>query len=83
MKKLIVAAGILVSAVLPAPVLAAPAPCEDMLNNVKTALQGATLSDADKTKVTDLENKGIERCKADDDARADEFFAQALALMGK
>jgi len=28
-------------------------------------------------------NKGIERCNADDDKRADDFFAQAMAIMGK
>jgi hypothetical protein len=61
----------------------APAPCEDMLNNVKAALKDAKLSDADKAKVSDLENQGLERCKADDDAGADDFFAQALKVMGK
>jgi hypothetical protein len=33
--------------------------------------------------VADLQKRGIERCKADDDARADELFKQALTLMGK
>jgi hypothetical protein len=83
MNNLVVAAAVLVSAALPASALAAPTSCEDMLNTVKTALQSTTLSDADNAKVADLENRGIERCKADDDARADDFFAQALALMGK
>lgn len=60
-----------------------PVPCEKMLNDVKAALGAAKLSDADKTKVTDLEGKGLERCKADDDAGADAFFAEALKTMGK
>jgi hypothetical protein len=62
---------------------ATPVPCEKMLGDVKAALQAAVLSDADKVKVADLASKGIERCKADDDAHADELFTQALALMGK
>jgi hypothetical protein len=62
---------------------AAPVPCEKMLNDVRAALAATKLSDADKAKVADLENKGIERCKADDDVHADEFFAAALKAMGK
>jgi hypothetical protein len=61
----------------------APVPCEDMLQDVKAGLKSAKLSDTDKTKVIDLQNKGIERCKADDDTHADEFFQQALTLLGK
>jgi hypothetical protein len=62
---------------------ASPAPCEDMLKDVRAAVSTAKLSDADKAKVTDLEAKGVERCNADDDKRADDFFAQALKIMGK
>ena len=71
--------------VLPTAISAAaePVPCEKMLGDVKAALNSAKLSDTDKAKVADLQSKGIERCKADDDARADGFFTQALALMGK
>ncbi|MGO4449825.1 hypothetical protein AB4Y96_12920 [Phyllobacterium sp. TAF24] len=58
-------------------------PCEDMLKEVRAAKTAATLTDAEKTKVAELEAKGVERCTADDDKRADEFFAQALKLMGK
>jgi len=61
----------------------APVPCEQMLSDVKAALPAAKLTDAAKAKVTDLENKGIERCKADDDTRADVFCAEALAVLGK
>ncbi|WP_352862249.1 hypothetical protein [Mesorhizobium sp. M0802] len=43
----------------------------------------AALSAADKTKLSDLEAKGVERCNADDDKRADDFFAQAMKIMGK
>lgn len=62
---------------------AAPAPCEDMLKDVRAAKATASLNEADKAAVTQLEAKGVERCNADDDKRADEFFAQALKLMGK
>lgn len=58
-------------------------PCEDMLKDLRAAEASATLSAADAAKLKELEDKGIERCTADDDARADEFFAQALKLLGK
>ena len=61
----------------------APVACEKMLSDVRTTLAAAKLGDAEKAKVVDLENKGIERCKADDDAHADEFFAAALKALGK
>ncbi len=64
-------------------VLAATTPCETMLKDLRAAAASAKLSDADKAKVTDLENKGIERCNADDDKRADDFFAQAMKVVGK
>jgi len=65
------------------PVFAATAPCEDTLKALRAAEAAAKLSDADKTKVSELETKGIERCNADDDKRADDFFAQAMKVMGK
>lgn len=60
-----------------------PLPCEAMLKTFRATLDRATLSDADRAKVTTLEAKGTERCNADDDARADDFFAQGIALMSK
>ena len=66
------------------PVRSAPAvPCEDMLKDLRAAVAGAKLSDADAVKVQELQDKGIERCNADDDKRADEIFTQALALVKK
>ena len=62
---------------------AATAPCEDTLKALRAAEASATLSAADKDKVSELETKGIERCNADDDKRADDFFAQAVKVMGK
>jgi hypothetical protein len=58
-------------------------PCEDMLKDVRATAKSAKLSDADMKKVTDLETKGVERCNADDDKRADGFLADALKIMGK
>jgi hypothetical protein len=63
--------------------MAEDVPCEDMLAKLRAALETAKPSDADATKVKELEDKGIERCTADDDARADEFFAQAMMILGK
>ena len=62
---------------------AAPTPCETALKDLRSAEATAKLSDADKNKVSELETKGIERCNADDDKRADDFFAQAMKLLGK
>jgi hypothetical protein len=85
MKKLLlaVALGTFSVAGLPLHATAATVPCEDMLKDLRAAEAAAKLSDADKATVTELENKGVERCNADDDKRADDFFAQAIKIMGK
>lgn len=87
MKALSLAALSLVAAinVLPAIASAAenPVPCEKMLKDVNAALKAAKVGDADKAKANDLRSQGLERCKADDDAGADELFAQALKALGK
>jgi hypothetical protein len=62
---------------------AANVPCEKMLSDLRAAVKSAKLGEADQAKVADLESKGIERCNADDDARADTFFAEALKILGK
>ena len=62
---------------------AAATPCEEMLKDMRTAKATAKLSDADMTKVNDLEAKAIERCNADDDTRSDKFLADAMKIMGK
>ena len=61
---------------------AANVPCEDALKDLRAAEAAAKPSDADKTKIADLEAKGVERCNADDDKRADDFFAQAMKILG-
>lgn len=62
---------------------AAATPCETMLNDLRAAEATAKLNASDKAKVAELETKGIERCNADDDERADDFFAQAMKVLGK
>jgi len=59
-----------------------PLPCEDLLAAVRATMTTSPPA-ADQARLDELEGKGIERCNADDDKRADDFFAQALALMGK
>lgn len=60
-----------------------PLPCEDMLAKYRAAQpKVASLDDATKAKVAALEAKGLERCNADDDKRADDFFGQAIQLIG-
>lgn len=86
--KAILCAAALSAAVLAGPVIAIPAvaeeiPCEDMLKELRAAESTAKLSAADAAKLKELEDKGIERCTADDDARADAFFVEALKLLGK
>ena len=58
-------------------------PCEKMLADLRVAQKTVKLSDADAAKVAGLEDKGIERCNADDDGHADEFFSQAMKILGK
>ena len=62
---------------------AATVPCENVLKQLRDAEKTATLGDADKAKAAELENKGIERCNADDDKRADKFFEDALGIVAK
>ncbi len=65
------------------PSLAASPPCEDALKALRAAAARATPGVVDKSKVADLEAKGVERRSADDDKRADDFFAQAMTVVGK
>jgi hypothetical protein len=59
------------------------APCEDMLKDLRAARLTAKLSDADIKITDDLQAKGIERCNADDDKRADGFFTDAMKIVTK
>lgn len=77
------AVGLVLVSTLPLVATAATMPCEDMLKDLRDAEASVSADGATKDKVAALEAKGIERCNADDDARADDFFAQALKLLGK
>lgn len=52
-------------------------PCEDLIVQLRTAIGSTTPVAA----VADLQTRALERCNADDDAHADAFSAQALALL--
>lgn len=54
-----------------------PLPCEQLLGQLKDRLADKTATAA----VADLQAKALERCNADDDARANAFSAQALAQL--
>lgn len=58
-------------------------PCEQVLVTLNDAMAKAKLSDADMKTVMDLKAKGEERCKAEDDRRADGFFNDALTIVTK
>ncbi len=86
MKKLILAPllGICLATGMLPHAQAATLPFEDMLKQLRDAEAAATnVTAANKAAVSDLEAKGIERCNADDDKRADAFFAQALNILGR
>jgi hypothetical protein len=86
MKNLAAVTAIAVVCLLPAAPSAwsaQPAPCEEMLKQLRAAVDAAKLSDDDAANVKALEDKGIERCNADDDKRADDFFGQAMKIVSK
>ncbi|KNY31774.1 hypothetical protein ATU3B_13855 [Agrobacterium genomosp. 3 str. CIP 111-78] len=83
MEKILLAAAIATITGFVSSAYAAPVPCEDMLKELRTATSASTLNAADAKAVADLEAKGVERCNADDDKRADVFFADAMKLLGK
>lgn len=58
-----------------------PLPCEVALKAVRDAA-AAGKSPSDQGAYDTAMNKGLERCNADDDKRADGFFADAFALLG-
>ena len=59
-----------------------PIPCETMLTEVRKALASGSLDASKQAAATDFQGKATERCNADDDAHADAFSAQALAIAG-
>ncbi|MCA8880561.1 MAG: hypothetical protein KDA73_11525 [Rhodobacteraceae bacterium] len=52
-------------------------PCEDLIGQLRAAIGSTTPS----AEAADLQTRALKRCNADDDARADSYSAQALALI--
>ncbi|WP_216641170.1 hypothetical protein [Oceaniglobus roseus] len=57
-----------------------PLPCEAMLKDLRTALSDGRIAGADVPTAKALQSQAFGRCNADDDAGADRYTAQALAL---
>ncbi|HEY9211556.1 MAG TPA: hypothetical protein VIQ29_01740 [Ancylobacter sp.] len=60
-----------------------PVPCELTLAKMRGVLATSTPSGANKAKFEDLRRRGIERCKANDDKRANDLLAEALGMVGR
>jgi hypothetical protein len=58
-------------------------PCETMLQELRSVQRSTSLDDPKRIAILELIMKGLERCTADDDRRADQFFSEALKLMQK
>jgi len=56
-----------------------PLPCEVAVKTVRD--KAAATAPTDKAKFDEAMGKGLDRCNADDDKRADGFFAEAYALL--
>ncbi len=54
--------------------------CEDMIAEVRDAVDGGKIAETDLAVARDFQTKATERCNADDDAHADAYSARALAL---
>ncbi|MCD7111504.1 hypothetical protein LRX75_20930 [Rhizobium sp. DKSPLA3] len=83
MKTLINAVLIVTLSILVPATVFAKVPCEETLKDVRSARADAKLNDAGTAKVDELITKGIDRCNADDDNRANDFFKDAMTAMGK
>jgi len=59
-----------------------PISCEMLLEALGAAIDGGKVAQTNMAAARDFQSKAVERCNADDDARADEFSAQGLALAG-
>ena len=55
-------------------------PCEVLIKALQQAVAGGKIKAANAAAVTDFQTKATERCNADDDAHADAYSAQGLAL---
>ena len=57
-----------------------PLACETLIKPLRAAIDGGKIPSAKSADATDFLSRALERCNADDDAHANEFSAQGLAL---
>lgn len=57
-----------------------PLPCESLIKPLRAAIDGGKIPSAKSTDAAGFLTRALERCNADDDAHANEFSAQGLAL---
>lgn len=57
-----------------------PLPCEDMIKALRAAIDAGKISGTSKDAAQGFVVQAVERCNADDDANANTFSAQGLAL---
>jgi hypothetical protein len=57
--------------------------CESMIQKLKDVIRGNMVAQDKLASANDFLTKALERCNSDDDAHADEFSAQGLALASK
>jgi len=58
-----------------------PVPCQLTLAKMQGVLATSAPSAANKARFDDLRRRGIERCNANDDVRANAFLAEALGMV--
>ena len=59
-----------------------PVPCGLTLAKLRGVLAYAAPSRANTARFKDLQSRGIERCNANDDRRANDLLAEALGMIG-
>lgn len=83
MNKFLIVSAVLITSFVSSNAFAATVPCEDALKTLRDTEAAAKPNVTIAAQIKVLEDKGVERCNADDDKRADDFFADAMKLMGK
>ncbi len=83
MNKFLIISAVVITSFADSNAFAANVPCEDTLKTLRDTEALVKPNTALAAQIKVLEDKGVERCNADDDKRADGFFADAMKLMGK
>ncbi len=60
-----------------------PVPCELTLAKMRAVLASVAPSSSNKARFEDLKSRGIERCRANDDAQANAYLSEALGMIGR